>query len=259
MNLESIVASAQGTWNDTERDILSYLLAHQDEAAEASVQQIAQRTYTSTSSVMRLAKRLGFSGFAEMKYFIRTALRQSEEQPSPDPLALQRHDLLDTLDHLDSLSIEPIVARLYQSNTVYCLGTGSSQRLAASEFAKSLMANGKQATVITDLTEMKVSLPMMKPSDTLVLISLAGTNPDFIEIPRAASLRGVPTLALTRLSNNPLASAAQWNIHYCASALNPPWHVGEFYSLIGLNVAVDYLIRAYMAHRLERENHESAE
>lgn len=253
MNLESIVASTQGSWNDTERDILSYLLAHQEEASEASVQHIAQRTYTSTSSVMRLAKRLGFSGFAEMKYFIRTSLREAEHRPAPDPIALQRDDVLGPLTHLESLSLGPIVSRLYESSAVYCLGTGSSQRLAASEFAKSLMANGKQATVITDLTEMRVSLPMMRPSDTLVMISLAGTNPDFVDIPRAATLRGVPTLAVTRLSNNPLAAASRWSLHYCASAMNPPWHVGEFYSLIGLNVALDYLIRAYMGHRLRAE------
>ncbi|KQB84231.1 MurR/RpiR family transcriptional regulator [Corynebacterium oculi] len=256
MNLESIVASTQGSWNDTERDILAYLLAHQAEATESSVQQIAQRTYTSTSSVMRLAKRLGFSGFAEMKYFIRTSLREMEHHQAPDPIALQRDDLLGTLTHLESLSVAPIVSRLYESRAIYCLGTGSSQRLAASEFAKSLMANGKQATVITDLTEMKVSLPMMEASDTLVLISLGGTNPDFVEIPRAASLRGVPTLAVTRLSSNPLAAASRWNIHYCSTALHPSWHVGEYHSLIGLNVALDYVIRAYMAYRLRAESAE---
>lgn len=256
MNLESIVASTQGTWNDTERDILTYLLAHQAEAADSSVQQIAQRTYTSTSSVMRLAKRLGFSGFAEMKYFIRTSLREVAERDAPDPVATQRHDLLATLDHLEATAMEPIVRRLYESNAVYCLGTGSSQRLAASEFAKSLMANGKQATVITDLTEMKVSLPMMGANDTLVIISLGGTNPDFVEIPRAASLRGVPTLAVTRLSSNPLAAASRWNVHYCSTALHPSWHIGEYHSLIGLNVALDYVIRAYMEYRRGEESGE---
>ncbi|MPV52472.1 hypothetical protein GCO27_05210 [Corynebacterium sp. zg331] len=177
MNLDSIVAATQGTWNNTEHDILAYLLTHQAEAANASMQQIAQRTYISTSSVMRLAKRLGFSGFAEMKYFIRTSLWEAAERDAPDPVALQQQDLLGTLTHLESTATDPIVQRLYESNTVYCLGTGSSQRLTASEFAKSLMANGKQATVITDLTEMKVSLPMMKANDTLVLVSLGGNNP----------------------------------------------------------------------------------
>lgn len=253
MDLESLIISTHVTWNDTEQEILHYLLNNKEEASRSSVQHIAQRSYTSTSSVMRLAKKLGLSGISELKYVMRNSLQESKKPHDYDSFNLQKQDIEATLAHLDSMTLEPIAQRIIDSATTYCLGTGTSQRLAASELAKSLMNNGQQASVLTDLKEAQICINMMKPEDTLIVISLSGSHPDYASLISAASVRGVPTLAITRLGNSPLSAAARWNIHYCSTPLPAPWHLGNFYSLVGLSIATDYLIRSIM--NLKMHNH----
>lgn len=253
MDLDSVAAAHHGAWNETERSILAYLLQHQREVAESSVHRVAERTFTSASSVMRLTKKLGFSGFAELKYFIRTSLAEASPGEGVDLLAAQREDLEATMAQLERVDLEPIVRRIHESSAVYCLGTGFAQRTAVSEFSKSLLTNGKSSSVIPDLTELRVGLPMMKPEDLMVLVSLSGDTPDYAEIPQMLALRGIPTLAVTRLSSNRMSAQSQWSVHYCASPITLPWHPGPFYSFVGLNLTLDHLVRRYMIYRLGLE------
>ncbi|MDV4151389.1 MurR/RpiR family transcriptional regulator [Clostridium sp. AL.422] len=54
--------------SDVEKAILSYVLKNIDEAIKIGVRGIATKNFTSSSAVMRLAKKLGYKGFSEMVY-----------------------------------------------------------------------------------------------------------------------------------------------------------------------------------------------
>ena len=55
--------------NDTEQQILSYLEFHSDQILDIRIQKVAEDNYTSTSTVFRLAKKMGFSGYKELTYY----------------------------------------------------------------------------------------------------------------------------------------------------------------------------------------------
>lgn len=250
MDLDGIISATQGGWNDTEKTILTYLQQHQEEVVESSVQQVAHQTFTSTSSVLRLSKRLGFSGFAELKYFLRRALREHTEAISEnrriDRSQALRADISETLNYLDNLRTEPLVAALQKATTVYLFSTGYSQRLSAEEFAKSLISNRKPAVTFSTRTEVNSALPLMSSKDLLMIISMSGSGEEACELAHDAGLRNTPVLAVTRLSHNPLAGLATYNMHFIASPITPSWHKGEYLSSVGMTVALDYLIREFM-------------
>ncbi len=246
VNLDAIVAAHHGSWNETERTIMAYILANQQEVARSSVQAVAARTFTSPSSVMRLTKKLGFSGFAELKFFIRNSLDDGTSRAPVDRIELQRKDIDATLAHLGRVDLEPLVRAILDARSVFCLGTGFAQRNAIKEFSKSLLTNGIHSVVVPDLTELRVTLPMMQPGDVVVLASLSGNTPEYAELPDQLALRGVHTIAVTRLDNNIMAARSKWNIHYCATPIDADWHSGEFHSFVGLTIALDYLVRYVM-------------
>ena len=66
MDLSKYVADVQLT--EAEKSVLTFLLTHLDEALKLGVRGIAKANFTSTSTVMRLAKKLGYNGFIEMYY-----------------------------------------------------------------------------------------------------------------------------------------------------------------------------------------------
>lgn len=66
LDLSKYVADAQLT--EAEQSVLAFLLGHLDDALKLGVRGIAKANFTSTSTVMRLAKKLGYNGFIEMYY-----------------------------------------------------------------------------------------------------------------------------------------------------------------------------------------------
>ena len=70
MNLTKLIQGKNLTEN--ERMVLDYLMENLDTALSRGVRSIARDNYTSTSTIMRLSKKLGFSGFVDMCYNLRT-------------------------------------------------------------------------------------------------------------------------------------------------------------------------------------------
>lgn len=67
---------------DTERQVLEYILAHLEGALAQGVRDIARENYTSTSTIMRLSHKMGYAGFVDMCYKLRTLTQEHTEQIS---------------------------------------------------------------------------------------------------------------------------------------------------------------------------------
>ena len=50
----------------TERAVSDYVLDHQGEAMQLSIHQLAERTFASPSTVIRMCQRIGFAGYKEI-------------------------------------------------------------------------------------------------------------------------------------------------------------------------------------------------
>jgi len=53
---------------DAEEKVLRYIIDHIDDVIKMGVRTIAKNNYTSTSTIMRLTKKLGYAGFVDMYY-----------------------------------------------------------------------------------------------------------------------------------------------------------------------------------------------
>ena len=65
IDIEKLTCGIQLT--DIERNVLEYLLTHLDQALKLGVRGVARENFTSTSTVMRLSRKLGYNGFIEMR------------------------------------------------------------------------------------------------------------------------------------------------------------------------------------------------
>ena len=70
MNIEKITQGKNLT--DTERTVLEYILDHLDTVQTEGVRGVARANYTSTSTIMRLARKMNYSGFVDMCYKLRS-------------------------------------------------------------------------------------------------------------------------------------------------------------------------------------------
>ena len=64
-----------------EKELIEYFVNNVSEALELGVRGVAKKKYTSTSTIMRLSKKLGYSGFIEMLYSFREVQILMEHRP----------------------------------------------------------------------------------------------------------------------------------------------------------------------------------
>ncbi len=147
MDLQDVVNANQHRFSETEREILAFMLENEEFVAESTINSLAHKTYTSTSSIIRLTKKLNFSGFAELKYFIKSSLNRSEPF-NPRFIESGREDIQRTYDYLEHMELSGLLKRIHEARTVYCFGTGYAKRNAVQEFAKSMQVCGKFCHVI---------------------------------------------------------------------------------------------------------------
>lgn len=56
--------------NKNENELLKYFLDNSDKIKNMTIQDVAKNAYTSTASIVRFCKKLGYSGFSEFKVAI---------------------------------------------------------------------------------------------------------------------------------------------------------------------------------------------
>ncbi|WP_346844954.1 MurR/RpiR family transcriptional regulator [uncultured Rothia sp.] len=245
MDLQTLVNQQQSKFSETEREILSFMLQNESIIAEATISSLAAQTFTSTSSIIRLTKKLGFTGFAELKYFVKNSLAQLTPQNS-NFLQSGRNDIEQTLKWIEDTDIHHILRMMHRARTVYCFGTGYAQRNAIQEFAKSMLACGKFMHVIPAKTEFAGALSAMGQDDVVIVVSLSGNTASVLDTIKTLSMRRIPLIALTAESINAIASYATYNLHYRSTPTRLPGQSKPYHSFVALNILLDYMVRQYI-------------
>ena len=247
MDLQDVVNANQHRFSDTERDILAFMLENEEFVAEATINSLAHKTYTSTSSIIRLTKKLNFSGFAELKYFIKSSLTKSEPY-NPRFIESGREDILRTYDYLEHMELSGLLRKLHTARTIYCFGTGYAQRNAVQEFAKSMQVCGKFCHVIPARNEFESTMSAMNQDDVVILVSFSGQTENMREHVKMLALRKIPMIAITAIGVNFMSSYAEYSLHYQTTPTQLSTQRKAYHSFVALSVLLDYIVRRYIDH-----------
>ena len=101
LKLIELVNENYGIFSDTEKSICSFLLDNQQDLSVMNINEFAQKSLSSKSSVIRFSQKLGFTGFSEMKTFIKWENEQ-EHQKSNNYSFFEQviHDSEETINYL---------------------------------------------------------------------------------------------------------------------------------------------------------------
>lgn len=242
-----------GSLSDTERTILTYLSQHEDEVVDATVSTIARATFSSTASVIRLAQKLGFAGFAELKFFVKNS-RAHSSFDTVELLDAARADTVTTIDELlGGPDISAPLRLIHDARIIYLCATGYSQRLAAKEFMKSLINYGYFAVLIPSRLELDNGITAITSEDVLIVLSLSGATPGYEPILANLRARSVPVICLAAHTTGYIAQASDHVLTYKATPIAlGPRHKKDFVSLLGLSILLDYLTRSLLVYSSAR-------
>ena len=239
--LRQVLQTGQGS----NAAIADFLLRNPVRATAWGIEELASHTRTSTATLSRFARRLGFGGYAALRGAIAEAL-QTALQPVFHPVeklkdALGRTDLaagnrhpviaesmqtsLDNLRStaagLDTGHLTAIATQLLEANTVYTMGFGLSAHLAAL-LSLGLQPFCRQVVNVVEFGGTEVAagrLMNIGSSDVLVAISFPRYANDVVTLARYARDRGAQVVAITDSMASPLVPPAHTVL--LALALHP--------------------------------------
>ena len=191
-SFESLINSFEGKLTDADQELISIILGEPSEAVYLSSAELASKAAVHASTVVRLARKLGFDGFPEM----RQKLRQDVEfkKNSSDKIR-QRIDLIEKGSNLSDLieseiaaiaaisntvsqnKIDEVVNKIYKAKSIFIVGRGSAAPLMT-HFERRLRRSGIQCRAALNLQrrDLAEQLIGIQKGDAIVVFGFQSIN-----------------------------------------------------------------------------------
>lgn len=195
--------------NDTDDQIIEYIIKNKQDFVSQSIQSLAANLYTVPNTITRLSKKLGYDGFSQLKNSIKDELSSAKVQDDDSSFSF----IQKTFDLIDIERIETAAKMLHESKHVLFFGVGDSADFCEI-MVRNLRVAGKASHHYIHRHEMIHMLDQMNKHDVLFLISLSGETPQVLEMAEITQLKDIPIISLTHFTRNSLQEAAAVNL-YC--------------------------------------------
>ncbi|WP_420433839.1 MurR/RpiR family transcriptional regulator [Candidatus Poriferisocius sp.] len=192
------------------------ILADPAMVVRLSVSDLAQRTGTSMSTIVRLCQELGLRGFQDLK--LRLAAEGTatgfdgpfDADDRESVLSKVLASTVDAISHtqhtLDKASFNQVAERLFRAGTIIFLGAGASAAVAF-DAAFRFRTLGFRAEFHSDSHMQLTAARFLRPGDVAMAISHSGSTRETLTAIEAASSGGAHSAAITTFARSPLAES----------------------------------------------------
>lgn len=180
--------------DELERDILNYLCNNINDIKHIGVRKVAKDNFTSTATIYKLVKKLGFDGYADMVHSIHYDYTQSKTESSTEPYA----NILKYINPIKDEFLNTLTQ--YKDKQIVITGMGFSQPVAdyicESLFLKGFKASSKLHMQLLETTNDDI---------LLIIISKSGDTTRLLEIASKAKANNIKTICITGSKRNKLS------------------------------------------------------
>lgn len=250
--------------SNAEKPVVKFILEHAKAASECSIHQLAEVTFSSSSTIIRLCKKTGFAGYKEFQKALIAEIVIREESTRAKNADIQKEDKLEELitkvtyknivslektrKLLDESVLERCVDVLEQCRNIVFFGIGSSLLVAQDAYMKFLRID-KMCFIHDDWHVQLLHAKNMTSKDVAVIISYSGLTEEMIRCAETAKKRGAIVIAITRFADSKLAREADYKLYVAASEVLI--RSGAMASRISQLNVVDILYTAYLNRHFE--------
>ena len=213
----------------TAQRIAGYIADNAAEVVRMSITELAEQSGASEGSVIGLCRRVGVSGFQELKIvlaqdlvepvkLIQEDLHEGDDNATVIDKIFLAHaaTLEDTRRLLSAGQVAAAVALLDKARRIDCYGIGSSAPIAE-DLAYRLTQLGRDARPVVDSHVQAVSAAMAGHGVAVITISHSGSTVETVTATRHAKEAGAATIGITRLGKSPLSRHCDIVLHTVAN------------------------------------------
>lgn len=198
---------------ETEERVLRYIIDNFDEVLDMGVRKVAQNSYTSPSTIMRLAKKLGYTGFVDMHYRLSHQLQpQNKHTKQTHDVAqfFSTGDILEFINYDDILSIAMLIYTL-KDKFVFIYANGFSS-IAAEYLHKKLLVLGVKSIIANGNDSIGVFRNNLQNIGVFLVISKSGETKTVYAKVAQAKEQNIPTVSFTKETESKIGLITDYNL-----------------------------------------------
>ena len=228
-NVIQTICSAYDNLSKTDQRIATFILDNRLTVPTMALREIAEGCATSSPTVSRFIKRLGFDDFNDLRLSLArdegeqtsttSVIGRSTESVSLDRFQESLHyiltcktaELADTVARLDEQTIVHLIERFNTAQTILIAGVGNTRTLA-DNMAFKLRHLGLPGVSLASASDAIAFIPTMTPQDILVVISSSGLSRRLDRLVGLANDLSIPVAIITSNPQSPLIEQSQYVI-----------------------------------------------
>ncbi len=247
-----------------EKQIADWIQQNPGKLISLSIVELAEQCRCSEATIVRFSKRLGLSGFQELKISLAAegggsalSTRIADGDSAFQIYEKVCNDIILSLEKTKSSLEDAAIARaaemISNAGTVYLFGLGNSAAVALDGAHKFLRA-GVQAVSYSDNHMQVIAASHLKPGDVAIAISHSGSSRDIVDALKLAKEHGAVTVAITNAGKSPVMKYADIVLATSAEETR--------YNILGLNsrivqLAIIDALYYYVVHNRSEAARES--
>ncbi len=203
-----------GEMGKAEKQIADWIFENPGKIISLSIVDLAEKCKCSEATIVRFSKRLGLSGYQELKISL-----AAEGGGSPISTGISAEDtpfemyqkicediylsFEKTKKSLDSASLAAACEKILSANKIVLFGLGNSASVATDASHKFLRA-GLNAVAYSDNHMQVIAASHLEKNDVAIGISHSGSSKDIVDALRLAKAQGATTIAITNSGKSPI-------------------------------------------------------
>ena len=211
MRYLEIIKSCYPSLSKTEKKVADYFIEQKGEIIYKTLLEIAKAINVGEATIIRFVKRIGFSGFQELKLEIAKEAKPENEENYENYIDRIAANMLETITNTKTVltqeNLDIAIDLIMKSDKLYFYGVGTSG-LTANEAQNRFMRMGKIGNAITDNHFQMMYSATCSKNDLVIVFSLSGSTKDIIESVRLAKRENAKIIAVTSYVLSPLSEMA---------------------------------------------------
>lgn len=211
IDLNKLAAGKQLT--ELDEKILHYVVSNMDTVLQMGVREIARVNYTSPASIIRLSKKLGYTGFVDMYYHLLPKVSRTQQTAEKNPEDIFKFELDDIFQYNTRENEDRFIQQVLnlKQQYIFIYATGFSA-IAAEYLYKKLLVLGKKTIFASGTDSIGVFENNLDDIGAFVVISKSGETQQVVDKLASAKEQGICTVSFTK--NEPNRVAELSDIHF---------------------------------------------
>lgn len=200
----------------TELEVFLFFNRNSGSLFSMTIDEVAEKCFVSNSTITRTAKKMGYSGFTELKYSLSKNSFKDKDLLDFDYSNIRLNDINNSIDLLNKQNFEKLVNVFYNKRVSF-FGMGLSS-LVCDYIVTQLLILGITVAHLSDPHTALAYVDHMSASkDALFIVSNSGNTKQCVDLAVKSRNKGIKIISLTNSNINNLSKLSDLNYNVIIS------------------------------------------